>query len=159
MTTPAKDTKLLQTAQRRSDVIRLREAGATWEDVARAIERQYGADRLPAGWDRRYAYKDFMRELEKLREDIKEGVEEIREMETRRLERMQRSIWQKSINADGATTWKQQREAIDRMLRIMQRRAQLLGLDMPQRVEGEFTLGGPVTIQPVNTPPSPDDHV
>ena len=46
---------------------------------------------------------------------------EIRKLEAERLDRLQLSFWQKAIGGDG--------RALDRVLRIMERRANLLGLD------------------------------
>jgi len=129
------DGERIETARRRNLVVQLREAGAGWEDIANSIERKYGEERLPSGWDRRYAYKDFHRRLDAIERESEEAAKNVREMELRRLNRMMRSIWQEATG-DGNATWKQQKDAVDRVLRIMKRRAKLLGLDDL----GELTL-------------------
>jgi hypothetical protein len=87
-------------------------------------------EELPSGWDERYAYKDVMRELEKYRNGMKEDVETIRDIEVQRLDAL------------FLVSFGQAREgnlqAIDRCLRIMERRANLLGLDKP----AELKIGG-----------------
>lgn len=128
---PPSETQKMETARRRNQVIRLREAGATWEEIANVMLDRHGEERLPSGWDRRYAYKDFYRELEKLNNEMERNLEKIRQVELRRLNRMMRGIWQEAIGSDDAT-WQQQKDAIDRVLRIMKRRSDLIGLDAPE---------------------------
>jgi len=119
--------ELLDTARRRRDVLRLREAGATYRAITAALLDKYGAERLPEAWDARYAAKDVRRELEKVRGECTEAAKDVRDMELRRLDRMLRGLW--ALAAEGDT------QAIDRVLKIMQRRADLLGLDEPERFE------------------------
>lgn len=121
------DAQKIETSRRRNRVVQLRESGATWEAIATALMQNYGEDRLPSGWDRRYAYKDFHRRLEKIQKESEEAVRNVREMELRRLDRMQRALWERATNGDT--------DAIDRILRIQKRRAKLLGLDSPEKVD------------------------
>jgi hypothetical protein len=118
---------LLSTAQRRRDVLQLREAGATYEAIADALREKYGADRLPEHWSERYAHKDVKRELKKVQGECRESAETVRDMELRRLDRMLRGLWPDAVEGDT--------QAIDRVLKIMARRADLLGLDAPERFE------------------------
>jgi len=134
---------LMKTAERRRRVMRLREGGATWREIARSLEQNYGSARLPNGWDERYAYKDFKRELEKIQDETAEATEEVRQMELRRVDRLLRSIWSKALGSggsDGSVTWKQQKEAIDRVIKLQKRRADLKGLDAPEQVEHSGSL-------------------
>jgi hypothetical protein len=116
---------LLATQQRRREVLQLKEAGATYEAIARTLLERHGTHALPAGYDRRYAYKDLHRELEKLQDENREAAESVRDVELRRLDRMLRGLWNKAVQGDP--------QAIDRVLKIMQRRAKMLGLDEPER--------------------------
>jgi len=119
--------KLLETQQRRREVLQLKEAGATYEAIADALLQRHGAEALPNGWDRRYAYKDLQRELEKLQAENREAAENVRRVELRRLDRMLRGLWKDATEGDT--------QAIRAALKIMKRRADLLGLDAPERFE------------------------
>jgi VIT1/CCC1 family predicted Fe2+/Mn2+ transporter len=55
---------------------------------------------------------------------------QIREVEMARLDALQAAAWRSAIG-----TGKRQLAAIDRIIRIMERRARLLGLDSPTRIE------------------------
>jgi hypothetical protein len=147
--------QLIETARRRALVFRLRKAGATYIEVANAVIYQYGQERLaevgpswpehygttdleqarrmaglevlPSGWDELYAYKDVKRELDKLRDEIKESAEDIRSMQDARLDAMLRAIWPRIVRDNPDL------KAMDRGLRIMDRRAKLWGLDAPSK--------------------------
>ncbi len=120
-------TQLLDTAKRRKEVIQLREAGATWADIADTMLDRHGADALPSGWDKRYAWNDFDRALDKVQDEVKERARTVREMELRRLRRMQRGLWQKAVSGDT--------DAVRTVVRLMKRRANLLGLDEPDELD------------------------
>jgi hypothetical protein len=55
------------------------------------------------------------------------GVNELREQELDRLDRLQRNVWAQALNGD--------LQAVQVALRIIDRRAKLLGLDTPVRQE------------------------
>ena len=116
-------SELLETQTRRNFVLELRKSGATYMQIADAARDHFGADKLPAGWDERYAYKDIARELEKLK-TLNNGVtEDISQLEIERLDRMLRGVWVQAKSGNFG--------AIDRALKIMARRAALCGLDKP----------------------------
>lgn len=69
------------------------------------------------------AYRAVMRALA---QNQSEEVEELRMIEGARLDRMQQTVWHRAMDGDLPT--------IDRVLRIMERRARLFGLDAPQKV-------------------------
>ena len=124
--------KILETAERRAFVLKLRKAGWTYEKIALATINQFGADRLPAGWDTRYAYKDVKRELDKLHEDNAETAEDIRQIVTMRMDAMVKALWPKALRGNVA--------AIDRVTKIDERRCKLWGADAPARAD--VTSGG-----------------
>ena len=64
--------------------------------------------------------------LKKLSKDMKGAAEEIRSLELSRLDEMQSAIWDDCMG--GKLT------AIDRVLKIMERRSKLVGLDAPDRL-------------------------
>lgn len=136
---PTDDATLLATAERRREVLQLREAGATWEAIANTLRERHGAEELPKGWDRRYAWNDWDRELQKIQDETSEHAEQVRRMELRRLDRMMRGVWEKAIGGL-KVPWKQQSEAVKLVLKIQQRRARLRGLDEPDEVD--LTSGG-----------------
>lgn len=118
-------SELLDTATRRAYVIKLRRTGMTYEEIANSAIEKFGSERLPNGYDERYAWKDIKRELERTRNEMAEDVEAVRQLELDRLDALFKSLW---IRAAGPNS---DYQAIDRALRIMDRRAKMLGLDAP----------------------------
>jgi hypothetical protein len=96
-------------------VIELRRAGATFDDIARAIGFKH-----PSGAQQAYA-----RALKRVL--VEAGAEEVRVMELDRLDRLQRSVWPQALAGDI--------NSVNTVLRIMHRRAQYLGLDAPIKQE------------------------
>ena len=128
---------LIETAIRRSFVVALRRAGTTYARISELAIERYGSDNLPAGWDERYAYKDVMREMEKYRNGIEEDVDLIRTIETERLDALFTVSYRQAMEGN--------LQAVDRCLRIMERRSSLMGLDRP----AEIKIGGLEGTPPV----------
>ena len=110
------------------DALELRKRGWTFERIADELD--YAG---PGG-----AYQAVMNAL---KATFREPVEEMRRLESARLDEMQEKI---SVNVgpgkdDGLPV-------VDRVLRIMDRRAKLLGLDMPSEQKIEVTQKGPLVI-------------
>jgi hypothetical protein len=103
-----------ETLKKEANVIQLRLAGATWTEIAAAVG--YSG---PSG-----AYGAYQRAAKRV---IAPKIEELREMELDRLDRLQRGVWASAIGGNV--------RAVDSVLRIMDRRARLLGLDMPVRLD------------------------
>lgn len=97
--------------RKETQILALRASGASWAEVGRAL-----------GMDRSNAHKVGMRALAR---EHSEAADDLRRTESERLDRMQKALWLDATNGD--------RTAIDRVLRIMERRARLFGLDAPQR--------------------------
>lgn len=120
----------LQTAERRAFVLAMRKSGATYDQIANAAIEQFGTDHLPSGWDKRYAYRDVQAELTSLRTDTAENAEAIRQIEVERLDALLAALWGQ---ARGKRTKDEyippDLQALDRVLKIMERRAKLVGLD------------------------------
>jgi hypothetical protein len=106
-------------------VYELRKAGATFDEIAQVVGYSSGVT----------AYEAYKRVMVRLNEVLVEHAMEVRTTELGRLDTATRAIWQRVVQGDLL--------AIDRMLRIMERRARLLGLDAPQRSEVDL---GPVEV-------------
>ena len=113
----------LAAAERQRQALDLRLAGLPFRDIA--LQLSYAG---PAG-----AYKAVNAAL---RRTLDPPAAELRSLEAERLDRLQFGLWQRALKGDVT--------AIDRVLRIMNRRAELLGIDArPQATDDipvHFTL-------------------
>jgi len=101
------------TAQRRSKALAMRLAGATYDKIAYTL-----------GYSGRgAAQKDVTRALETARREMTARADELRDLEVMRLDRLQVGLWSRATGGDY--------RAVDTLLRLMDRRARLLGLDRP----------------------------
>ncbi len=100
--------------ERDSKVFELRIQGFTFEQIA----VQVGFSGPSGAWQ---AYQRIRSEF------IFESVEEARQLELMRLDEMQFAVWDRAINGD--------LPALSCVLKIMDRRAKLLGLDKPEKME------------------------
>lgn len=106
----------IQAAEKRRRALQMRKGGATYEQIAAQVGYASKAT----------AYKAVRDELRALPAD---DAGELRTLERSRLDALLTAAWSKAMRGD---LW-----AVDRCLRIMERRAALEGLDAPQvqRVE------------------------
>ena len=108
--------------------------------------------------------KALKRVFTRIREETSEKAEELIQLEAERLDDLFNAIWGQAIKGDYA--------AIDRIIRIMDRRAKLLGLDAPEVLHTEevhkFVAIGPAKAESaeewannggveIKQLPSPDD--
>lgn len=108
--TPADD---VAAAERRKKALALRLAGATLNEIAEVNG---------------CAVSTVHADIQRCLSDIpRQEADELRAQEVTRLDRLQRACWDPALAGDLA--------AIDRALRIIDRRAKMLGLDAPQQVE------------------------
>jgi hypothetical protein len=112
-------------AERHVRAIELRKAGVTFQQIADQLGYANAAG----------AHKAVTTAL---REMLREPTEELRALEVARLDHMLLGIWQKATSGG---TWE-----IDRALKIMERRAALLGLDAPKRIENTGKDGAAIAI-------------
>lgn len=108
------DARRVAAAERRARVLALRKTGATYRDIALAEGMSPGG-----------AFKAVQQAI---RDIPKEAAEEMRAIEEQRLDNMHTAIWERALRGDA--------QAIDTVLRIMQARARLFGLNK----EAEGTL-------------------
>jgi len=97
-------------------VLELRRAGLTWS----AIADQTGYA------DATGAYAAYKRAIKRV---LDEPADEVRKQELDRIDRLQVAVWNRALKGDD--------KAINTVLRLMERRARLLGLDAAQRVQAE----------------------
>lgn len=106
--------KRIAAAERRSKAVALRIQGRTFAQIG--TELRISAPR---------AYQLVRGALAMLTDNATEGAEHLRALEAMRLDELQVKVWEKAIGGDY--------KAVDRVLRIMERRAKLLGLDAPAK--------------------------
>lgn len=100
--------------QKQAEALKLRIAGATFQQIADRL--QYAS---PSG-----AYRAVELGLQRT---LQEPSDMLRQLERERLDQMLLGIWKEATNGNLG--------AIDRAIKIMQRRAALIGLDAPTKVE------------------------
>ena len=115
MTSATAGTRL-SAAERRKQILKLRRYGMPFSEIAEHV-----------GCTPQYCHKVVRAYLDKLSDEMAEDVKQMRRLEAERLDAAHRAAWPKAIKGD--------LRAIDRVLRIMERRAKLFGLDAPQRRE------------------------
>jgi orotate phosphoribosyltransferase-like protein len=110
----ASSTKV-RNAARRQEALELRKAGLTFERIGARM-----------GVTKQTAHQLVLRAFGELREKLAETAEQVLTLELQRLDALTEALWPTATAGDP--------QAIDRVLRIMQRRAALLGLDALARV-------------------------
>ncbi|MFA5379909.1 MAG: hypothetical protein WC455_29385, partial [Dehalococcoidia bacterium] len=126
-------------AERRPQALQLRIAGASY----RAIGKQLGTSGVQA-------FRDVEYELKLLAEESKEEAERVRQLETERLDALLLALWPRAKGGriqNGAGEYEviaPDQGAVDRILRIMERRSKLMGLDAPVKQELTGKDGGPI---------------
>ena len=120
--TKASRPRTIAARLRGQQAIKLRQAGATLEDIARQLGFKGAAG----------AYKSVMRELGATAQDMGEGTEAVRQLELKRLDQMQFPLWPQVLVGDV--------QATTTALRIQERRAALLGLDAPKQIEARIRV-------------------
>jgi hypothetical protein len=107
------------------EVVKLRRGGLPWDIIGERVGLS------PSG-----AHRAYERSLARV---VKEDVDAIRQVETERLDLAQSAIWGKVLQGDNAS--------IQSLIRIMERRAKLLGLDQPTRIQAEVITYDANSIQ------------
>lgn len=107
---------------REQQAIELRIGGATYMQIAEQLDVSLSC-----------AYDTVQRVLRRAGEKALEDATAMVALEAERLDRMQAKLWPQVARGDQG--------AVDRVLRIMKRRAEMLGLDQPQRQEVTYDFG------------------
>jgi hypothetical protein len=119
----AKNSKWqMRAAERQVKAIELRRSGMTYERIGREI-----------GFTTMAAYLAVKVGLEK---SLREPGDALRELEVQRMEELLEAVWPLAKSGDLF--------AVDRVIKISERRARLLGLDAPIKAEVTGPDGGPI---------------
>lgn len=113
-TTKSPDPDSAEVIERERRVLELRRAGVTFDVIAEQLDYA----------DRSGAYRAFKRALART---LQQPAREVRDLEVDRLDKLMVAVWKKALGGD--------LQAVDRVIRISERRARLLGLDAPQKVQ------------------------
>lgn len=111
--------------QNEEKALALRASGATYAQIGKQIDlTEVGARKM------------VLRVLGRLTSRANESAEQVLELELMRLDRMLLGLWPQAKQGNQG--------AVDRVLRIQERRAKYLGLDAPVRREVSGPEGGPI---------------
>lgn len=105
---PTHSPRRIVNAERQAQALQLRRAGAAYDEIARQL-----------GYTKMGAWKAVASALKKT---LQEPADDVRKLELERLDRLLLAIWNRAIQGDD--------DAIDRVLKITDRRAALLGLNV-----------------------------
>lgn len=110
--TPRATPRAIARAEREAVALELRKAGATYDDIARRL-----------GYSNRSAARRLV--VRALERTVSEPADELRTLECARLDALLQALWPKAMEGNP--------RSVEVALQVMDRRARLLGLDMPQR--------------------------
>lgn len=129
-------------AERRKDLIKLRLEGVNFDDP-RILALGYSS--------RNHASKDLIRALEERRDDQAAAASVYRQQENERLDALLEAVWPRAttpspvFDKDGMQISEElDLKAVDTVLKLMDRRAKLNGLDVPVKTELSGPGGGAV---------------
>ena len=128
-------TRRVRAAIRRERAIELRIAGKNYKQIAAQIAKDEGSDKpisTPA------ISKLIKKGLEEIAIRTKEEAEHYRDLETERLDELLEALWLRAKQGE--------KDAVDQVLKIMKRRADLWGLDDARKLH----LSGGVEIHNVS---------
>lgn len=104
----------LNALERQRQALELRKAGVPYAKIAEQLQYK----------DRSSAFRSVQAALKKT---LQEPADELRTLELERLDALMLALWPQARSGNQG--------AVDRVLRIMERRARLLGLDAPTRTD------------------------
>lgn len=123
-------------AENRARAVELRKAGATYEQIGQQL-----------GITRQSAHAHVVEAMRQVAQETSETAADVIQLELARLDQMLTGLWAQA--RQGVPV------AVDRVLRIMERRARLLGLD----AEGPVTAAvSNVTVEVAWPAPDPDNQ-
>lgn len=135
------DAQKIKTQERRKLVLEMRKDGAKYIDIVRAVKEAFPEEDLPRNYDERQAYQDVKRELDKLRTDVSETAEEIKNIEAMRLEELFEKHFKLALEGEKANA--------DVCLKIHEKIMRLHGLDV-DKIEHKGTLNLVEVIKAAN---------
>lgn len=114
-------------AVRRQTALDLRCAGNGY----RAIGKQLGVSHVQA-------FRDVQQAIDEINALTHKTAERVRDLEVQRLDRLTLALWPRARQGDD--------KAVRALVALMDRRARLLGLDAPTKLEHAGPGGGPVPV-------------
>lgn len=110
----------LKAKERQAEALELRKAGLTYPEIAKRL-----------GYSgKQAAYRAVATALAELAEETSASADQLRELENSRLDRLHTIAWQQATQNRDLT-------AIDRAIRISERRAKLYGLDLNEKRQAD----------------------
>lgn len=123
----------LEAAERQRRALEMRRAGATFEVIAKQLGWRSGSG----------AYQAVMAALRRTQQ---EPADVLRRLELERIDRLWLEMFAQATSDEQPPAVKQ--AAVDRLVKLAERRARLLGLDAPKRVAvGGDAEAGPVVLR------------
>lgn len=137
---PHNEASKLSAMDNRAKALDLRRAGASLRDIAKAL-----------GVSHQSAKRYIDAAIADLHDSQNQKTEDYRAVEIDRLERLHMSLWQKALGGkrDGVEV-PPDYAAVDRLIRISERRSKLLGLDASAAVKVSGDPDAPLTIRLVD---------
>lgn len=120
--------RMMKAVERQRQALELRMAGYTYDVIAEQIGYADGGS----------AYKAVMLGIQKT---LQEPADEVRKIEVARLDKLLAGIYLQAKQGN--------LPAMDRVLKVMERRDKLLGLDRPVQWEVSGPSGGPIQVKEV----------
>jgi hypothetical protein len=114
-----------QAAERRRQAFELRKAGASYEEIGRLL-----------GVKKQSAHAMVHKTLAGLRAQTEEIAEDVRSLELHRLDALLKGLWPKA--SQGAPL------AVEKALKVMERRAKMTGIDLPDKFAATNPDGSPL---------------
>jgi hypothetical protein len=140
---PPSKAKAAETAARRAKLIRMRREGHDFDHIAEVLD--YAS--------RGAATKDLLRALKQNSDEEAAEVAVYRQQENERLDALLRATWSRAtepspvLDKEGnVVAHELDMRAVDTVLRLMDRRAKLNGLDMPTKAELSGPDGGIIPL-------------
>lgn len=130
--------KNLARVERRNRIIRLRRMGLTPEQISAALADPDDPDTPPIEITPNGVRSAIRAYVDELRAEDLENVEVVRQLEVERLDRMHARL-EEDVRAKDSRT---RHRAIGLQLKVMERRAKMLGVDAPQehRIKGQVDV-------------------
>lgn len=124
----------IRVAERRRLVFSLRKQGLSYQEIADQVKEIMGEKELPSSWSSWYAHQDVQWILDKMRDEVAESAADVIALENARLDTMLSSLWPKVLKGDTGS--------VNTVLKIMERRAKMFGLDEATKVDWKVEIGG-----------------
>lgn len=122
----------LKSAEDRAKALQMRMAGATYPEIASTLKRSLD-----------FCHTAVKSALEESMVQIEDLADELRDRDMLALEKMQMKLWPMAMGRGGADP---DLKAVDRVVKVMDRRAKLMGLDVPAELRLTGKDGGPVEV-------------